>query len=85
MTRWKKRQPSATEKRQANKAQADRNCQRGQHLLTNTFRPGERTCTNCGLLLYCPDCLTQSHLTPLVRAHMHPLPCAIHKQMEVHA
>ncbi len=85
MTRWKKKQPSAAEKRQANKAQADRNCQQGRHTLTNTFRPGERTCMNCSIIFYCPDCLKRSHVEPLVRARVYPIACAIHAQMEAQA
>jgi hypothetical protein len=85
MTRWTKKQPTAQEKRQVHKAQADHNCQHGQHMLTNTFRPGERICTNCSIVFYCPECLTQSKLEPLGRARVYPLPCAIHAQVEVHA
>jgi hypothetical protein len=85
MTRWTKQQPSAAEKRQATKAQADRNCQHGKHTLTNTFRPGERTCMNCSILFYCPECLKSSNLKPLVHARVYPVACAIHAQAEVHA
>ena len=39
-------------------------CARGQHSTMPTFRPGETVCPTCGLVTYCPTCLTDAQLLP---------------------
>jgi len=84
--RWattiRKKQPTVAERRATAHEQALLDCQQGKHTSTPTFRPGETVCTTCGLVVYCPVCLDESHLLfPL--AHAHPLTCPTHQQAGV--
>jgi len=58
-------------------------CQRGNHTHTPTFRPGETMCTVCGLVLYCPTCLTQHNLRVPANMLAFPRDCALHQPNEV--
>ncbi len=86
MARWQqKRKSTAKQQRATRRTFHLANCQRGKHLLTPTFRAGEHVCTCCGIVLYCPECLTL-HSLPVSRAERaYPFPCAIHTNAEVQA
>jgi hypothetical protein len=84
MSRWQqKSKPTAKQKRAIRRTYNLANCGKGKHLLTPTFRAGEQVCTSCGVVLYCPECLTL-HTLPVTRAQRaYPLPCATHTKAEV--
>ncbi len=62
--------------------QALEQCAKGHHSSTPTFRPGETVCLVCGLVLYCPDCLNESHLQPPF-VHAFPKVCPTHQKAQV--
>lgn len=53
------------------------NCAQDWHRWHPTFSLGERLCTVCGALAYCPYCLTRP---PSDKAKL--LPCALHRERE---
>ncbi len=85
--RWttSRTRPTAAEQRAAAREQALAKCATGVHTETPTFRPGEKVCLICSRVVYCPDCLSESHV-PLSQAQrVFPLPCPAHQQREVQA
>lgn len=83
--RWITTKKRATaEKRAAAREQALKQCDKGYHNTTPTFRPGETVCLTCGAVFYCPTCLQQSHLSPPL-THAYALPCATHQKAKVQA
>lgn len=84
MSRWTKKQPNAAEKRATAREQALEQCKQGQHTATPTFRPEETVCTTCGMVNYCPECLSQYQL-PEPLTHAYPVLCSPHKKAEVQA
>ncbi len=84
MSRWQPKPKSTTKQQRATRRTYNlAQCQQGKHLFTPTFRAGEQVCTSCGIVLYCPECLTVHHL-PVSRAERtYPLPCATHTKAEV--
>lgn len=84
--RWTtpRKRPTAAEQRAAAREQALEQCAKGHHSSTPTFRPGETVCLVCGLVLYCPDCLNESHLQPPF-VHAFPKVCPTHQKAQVQA
>ncbi len=82
--RWAKKRPTAAQQRATARENALEQCRHGQHTTTPTFRPGETVCTTCGRVVYCPACLSESHLQPLL-VHAYPLLCTSHQEVEVQA
>jgi len=78
------KRPTAAEQRAAAREKALEQCEKGYHSHTPTFRPGETVCLFCSLVLYCPECLNQSHLQPLF-THAFPKLCATHQNAQVQA
>lgn len=78
------KRPTAAEQRAIARQKALEQCRKGQHTSTPTFRPGETVCTTCGLVVYCPDCLHESHLQ-VPQVHAYPVVCLPHKKAEVQA
>ena len=83
MTTHSQRQP-ATRPPAAQRVTQERTqarCQQGRHTLSNTIRPAEQVCRRCGLVLYCPTCLTRAHLPLSSAERAYPLPCAAHQEV----
>lgn len=75
---------TAAERRAVAHAKALDQCRQGQHSSTPTFRPSETVCLICGMVVYCPYCLKDSHLlSPQV--HAYPMVCPAHQNAEVQA
>jgi hypothetical protein len=55
-------------------------CGQGLHTFTPTFRPGERVCTVCSLVRYCPVYLEVHHLPLPPNWHVSAMKCAAHRQ-----
>jgi len=81
--RWQQHKPTVKEQRQAQRAEQLAHCRHGEHRLTPTFRAGEQTCTTCGVVFYCPDCLKAYQLPDPLAERAFPLACALHRTMEV--
>lgn len=81
MRRWQRlrqtHEPSATRRTAEHSA-----CQRGEHTMTATFRPGETLCLVCGLVLYCPACLTEQHLPAPTNRRAFVTLCAVHQHQK---
>jgi hypothetical protein len=60
-----RKQPRASGQGATRRTQANAHCQQGRHTMSDTFRPGERVCLICGIVLYCPACLQHSNLSPI--------------------
>jgi hypothetical protein len=80
--RWTKKRLTAAEQRAAAREKALAQCAKGNHTSTPTFRPGETVCITCGLVVYCPLCLTSQKLQ-LPYGHAYTLTCSIHQKAEV--
>ena len=89
MSRWnthiRKKKPTLEEQRQQARAAQLEKCKQGQHAHTPTFRPGEQTCTACGIVVYCPLCLQHHHLAPSTSQQAYPLVCSEHRKVTVQA
>lgn len=84
MARWQQKPKPTVKQQQAPRRTYNLvNCQQGKHLLTPTFRAGEQVCTSCGVVLYCPHCLSIHHLPPSCAERAYPLPCPLHVKAEV--
>jgi hypothetical protein len=84
MARWQQKpKPTATQQRATRRTYNLANCQQGKHLLTPTFRAGEQVCTSCGVVLYCPECLTVHNLSVTRAERAYPLACSLHAKAEV--
>jgi len=77
-----RKRPTAAEQRATAKAKAQEQCKKGNHTTTATFRPSETVCFVCGMVVYCPNCLNDSHLQPVL-VHSYPIICHTHKNAEV--
>lgn len=80
--RIKKPSVPAAERSKMNHTRALARCDRGEHMISNTFRPGEQVCTICGLVIYCPICLDNAHLSYPQARQVYPLVCTIHQGKE---
>jgi len=83
-TRWKKKQPTAAQKRAALRERELAHCQQGNHTFTKTFRPNEEVCLTCGLVMYCALCLEENKF-PAPYKHAFPRFCPTHMKAEVKA
>lgn len=84
MARWQPKPQSTIRPQQATRRTSTRvTCQQGKHGLTPTFRAGEQVCTGCGVVLYCPECLSIHHLPASRAERAYPLPCPLHTNVEV--
>ncbi len=85
MSRWKqtRKQPTAAKKRAIQHTKALAECKQREHSLTPTFRPGERVCRVCSIVLYCSVCLQESNLAPLASTRAYPFACSLHRHVEV--
>ena len=78
---WKKKAPTAAEKRTSQREQALAHCQQGNHTFTGTFRQSEFVCLTCGLVMYCVLCL-EEHKLPAPDNHAFPRFCQTHMKAE---
>lgn len=78
MTRWQPTKPPSGSSATHHRAQPSA-CRRGEHSMTPTFRPGETLCLGCGLVLYCPLCLTEQHLPTPPNRRAFAVRCAVHQ------
>jgi len=83
-TRWKKKQPTAAQKRAVLRERELANCQQGNHNFTKTFKPSESVCLTCGLVVYCALCLEENKL-PVPYNHAFLRFCPTHMKAEVKA
>jgi hypothetical protein len=80
--RWQR--PPTTAPQSATRRTYDRvNCRMGQHKLTATFRAGEQLCLSCGAVFYCAECLTIHHVPAPTAHRLYPVPCSLHRRVEV--
>lgn len=85
MSRWQPKLKPTTKQQQATRRAYNlAQCQQGKHLFTPTFRVGERVCTSCGVVLYCPECLSIHQLPASLVERAYPLACSLHTKAEVH-
>ena len=84
--RWTttKKRSTAAEQRATAREQALEQCSQGYHTHPPTFRAGETVCTTCGMVKYCPACLSQYQLPPPL-THAFPVICSTHQKAGVQA
>jgi hypothetical protein len=80
---WTNKHPTAAGRREAQIQQALAHCEKGDHQTMPTFRPSEKVCLICGLVLYCPTCLLENNLPVAQAKRVYALTCPTHQSREV--